>query len=424
MVRHFFLALLLFLPSILEAQEEPEDLQFMIIEALSRNPEITAELSKMSAAEARIPQAGALDDAQLRFMKKEIPGFSTQQAMSTSLEFMQMVRFPTKLGVQSRIASLQAEHAHHEHLETVVSVIRRLKSAWAALWFARTAIEINREEQDILENIAAVATTQYAVGNVPQSEVLRAGIEFARTKADAAQWSQREATASSVLRALLDRSPSAAIGEVSLPPLTPISVPLEDLLLFALQNRPRLVHDSLSVTETSLMVSKAKQEYLPDLSFSVEFMDFAVPPRSRWTVSAGITLPFMPWTLGKASARVEESQAELSRTEALFRASKNRVIAEIHDAYARQSAAYTLAYAYEAELVPRARQSFQTTLSEYQSGRSSYLTLMDSYKTYQNVRMAAAMARMEYAQALADLEFQTGVIDLSAVPTRTQETKQ
>lgn len=415
---------LLLVPVELSGQTvEPEDLQFMIIEALSRNPEISAELSKMAAAEARVPQAGALDDPQLRFLKKEMPGFSAAQAMATSVEFMQMVRFPTKLSLQSRIASIQAEHAHHEHLETVVSVVRRVKSAWASLWFARTAIDINLEQQETLRKVVSVSKTRYAVGNVAQSEVLKAGIELARTQADAAQWRQHEETASSALRAILDRPPSAAIGEVSLPILEPIVIPVEDLIQFALRNRPMLVHDSLSVSETELMVRKARQEYLPDLTFGLEYMDFAMPPRSRWTVSAGITLPFMPWTLGKASARVEEHQAEFSRKEALFRASKNRVIAEIRDAYARQSAAFTLAQAYDTELVPSARQSFQTSLAEYQSGRSSYLTMMDSYRMFQEVSMAAAKARMEYAQALADLEFQTGVMDLSAVPVSTQELK-
>lgn len=400
---------------------EPEDLQFMIVEALSHNPEISAELSKMAAAEARIPQAGALDDPQLRFQKREMPGFSPAQAMATSVELMQMVRFPTKLSLQSRIASIQAEHAHHDHLETVVSVVRRLKTAWAALWFARTAIRINREQEETLQEIVTISMTRYAVGAIPQSDVLKAGIELARTRADAAQWRQQEETAESILRAILDRPSTAPIGEVHMPPPEPVTLPVAGFVGFALRNKPMLVHDSLSVTESELMVSKARQEFLPDLTFSVEYMDVVVPPRARWTVSAGITLPFMPWTLGKASARVEEHQAEFSRKEALFRASRNRVVAEVRNAYAHQAAAFTLAQAYESELLPRARQSFQTTLAEYRSGQIPYLAMMDSYRMVQEVSMSAAKARMDYAQALADLEFQTGVMDLSAVPASQQE---
>ena len=423
MIRYFRIALFLIAFALVARSQSPEreDLRFLIIEALSHNPDIAADLAKMDAAGARISQAGSLDDPELRVMQKEMPGFEFSRAMATSVEFMQMVRFPTKLSLQSDIAAVRAEHSHHEHLENVLAVIRQLKTSFAELWYARVSLSINREDQDLLQQIVKVAQTQYAVGKVPQSDVLKVQIELAKVRAEEARLRQKETSAASMLRALLNRESSTSVGVIELDSLVEVSIPVETLVSYALANRPMLVHDSLSVQESSLMTSLAKQEYLPDFTFAVEYMKFAEVPRSRWSVSAGISIPFAPWTLGKAASRVEEAQSELRQMDAAFQSTKNMVESGIHDSYARQKAAAVLVRTYTGELIPQTRQSLESTLAEYQTGRTSYLMLLDSYRVYQMVRRDSAMARMNYEMAVADLEFEAGVMDLSIVSAYSQE---
>ena len=51
------------------------NLSFLVAEAMLRNPEIQEALSEWDALEARVPQAGALPDPELKFMQEEMPGF-------------------------------------------------------------------------------------------------------------------------------------------------------------------------------------------------------------------------------------------------------------------------------------------------------------------------------------------------------------
>src|SRR5713101_1194514 len=116
------------------------DLQFLVAEALVNNPEIQAGAYQMEVMEAKVPQARALDDPQLKFMREEMPGFRYSEAMYSRLELMQMVRFPTKLSTQGELARIQAEHAHHDHLEKINEVLEKLKSSYYELWFLQQNI--------------------------------------------------------------------------------------------------------------------------------------------------------------------------------------------------------------------------------------------------------------------------------------------
>lgn len=406
----------------LAAQEpEDEDLQFLIIETLMNNPEISAEVSRMAIAESRVPQAGSLEDPELTFKQMEIPGTSIGKAMYSNIELMQMIMFPTKLSLRSRIASVRAEHAHHEHLEKVIKIVAEVKSAAAMLWYARTAIAINADNQMLLRQIVRTAETQYSVGKVSQNDVLRARIELARAESEQVVLQQESVSAESMLLALLNRRPGRRIGRILMDSLEVPTVSVGALIHFAVANRPMVVHDSLSIYETELMVSMAKQEYIPDFRLSLEYVRSPQLGHKRWSVMAGISLPFAPWNLAKASARVEEAQAERSMKTSMFQASKNMVEAQIRDAYARLHSSAVVWKTYDREILPQSRQSLFSLMTEYQTGRTSYLMMIDSYRMYQMARMESAMARTRYEQAVASLEREVGVTNLLIVPELPKE---
>jgi len=417
MTRFIVILILLAWARDLPAQvQEPEELQFLVLEALTNNPEIAAELAKMDAATSRISQAGTLDDPLLTFKWMEFPAARLGQARYQNIELMQMLMFPTKLSTQSSLAEIRAEHAHHDHLEVALDVISRVKSSFAMLWYTRTALGINGDNRRLLEQIVAAAQRNYSVGKATQQELLQARIEFARARAEESSISQEVAAAEAMFRALLNRKASDSVGLIVIDSsLFPLPQP-ETLVRFALQNRPMLIHDSLSVTESELMVSMAKQEYLPDLRFSLEYVRMPMIPEQRWSVSAGLSIPFAPWTLSKASSRVSEAKAETGMRMNMLQSSKNMVDAQVRRAYANVKASEIMVSAYEREILPQSLQALRSLLADYQTGKASYLVLIDSYRMYEMTRKDAAMARMNYITNLAALERETGVLELSVVP--------
>ncbi len=419
------LLLLLSAASDLHAQlTQQEDLQFLIIEALTKNPSIAADLARMEMLNQRIPQAGALEDPQFTYRLMEFPGTRFNEAVYQNFELMQMIMFPTKLATKKDIATIQAEHAHHEHLETILDVVTKLKSAYAMVWGERARLAINQENQRLLRQILQSALTQYSVGKVSQQDVLKTNIELAKLISAEASLRQSVSSSESMLRLLLLRTYEEPIGIIELEPLLPIDRSVDELLRFASFNRPMVVHDSLSVVESNLTLSLMKQEYIPDFRFSIERVTMPMGGAPSWTVMAGISIPFAPWTLSKASARVQEATAERAMRSSMYTATKSMIEAEIRIAYAKVKASEIQVQSFETTIIPQTSQSLQSLLAEYRTGSTSYLMLIDGFRMYQEVKMESVMARVTYEQELANMERQVGVTDLTMIPRASKEERQ
>lgn len=397
-----------------------ENLPSLIEEVLSHNPDIAAEVYKMDAAFRRVPQAGALDDPELVFKLMEIPGTKFNEAMYANIELMQVIPFPTKLSTRRSLANLLTEHAHHDHLEKIVQVVADLKTAMAMLWFSRESLSINTANQELLKKVLKVAETSYSVGKAPQQDILKTNIELAKLIADEATIQEQAARAESTIRRILNRSAEAPVGRIELAPPFPLP-PLSDLMTFAEHHKPMLIHDSLNVVEKEMNVRLMRQEYIPDLKFSVEYVRLPMTMENRWSVSAGITLPFAPWTLSRASSRVQEAESEQMMLSSMYVSSKSMVLSQITSTHAALRALETQVRQLQDVVLPLLTQSIDLLLTEYENGRTSYLMVLDGYRMYNEMRRDRAMAMMKYHEAIASLEREVGVTDISSISTARKE---
>ena len=169
------------------------------------------------------------------------------------------------------------------------------------------------------------------------------------------------------------------------------------------------------IDESKTMLSIAKQEYLPDFKFGIERMTEPMGPFTGWSVSAGITLPFAPWTLGKASARVDESEAAINKSKASYTTTRNMVASNIKDLFYKAEGTKQQLINYNSAILPQAKQSIQASLTAYQTGTTDFLMLIDAYRTLVNLSKEYFMTRMQFEQTIAELEREVGTQNLSDV---------
>jgi outer membrane protein TolC len=419
MSRTLLLGLIL-LPAFLHCQPDSihlpvVPLEQLVDEALLRNPEIQAALHQMSVVAERVPQVRGLPDPELTYMREQMPGFHWSEAMMQKLELMQMIRFPSKVAAQTDLAQIQAEHAHHDHLEKINEVIGKLKTAYVELWYAQKAQVLGRENLLLLQQLAEIARTRYSVGSGPLQDALKASVEVGKAENQLAVLAQRERGAIAMIRAFVDRPPADTLGRAVLSEVPVFTPTIDTLQALALQLRPMLQHDSMVVEESRTMLSLAKREYLPDLKLGVQYVTFPAGDFHGWSVVAGITLPFAPWTLGKASGRVEEATATVNRSASAYRSSRSMVLASVRDLYARVQSAQQRIRRYRTSLLPEARESLRASFTAYQTGKADYLMMIDANRMYIDLSMEALMARMEFEQALAELERAVGDDHIAAI---------
>jgi outer membrane protein TolC len=386
-----------------------EDLSKLVEEALVNNPEIQAAIHEMGRSAAVVPQATALDAPILVYEREEMPGFRLSEPMVHKIALMQDIRFPTKLGKEGDLAEIRAEHAHHVHLEKVNEVIARLKVFYYDLWYVQQLILLNRETARLLHQFAETARAKYRVGEREQADVLKAHVEIARADNRLIELRQEEQSAKAMLVALLNREEHDTLGLAMAAAEAMFEADPDALVKLALRNRPMLVHDSLAIREKQLMVSLAQQEYLPDLTLGVEYVNKPVAGFDGWTLRAGISLPFAPWALGKTRGRAQEATADLSQSESLYKSSENMVISGVRDLCLQAVSARDRLAAYRASIIPQARQAFEASLASYQTGRADFLMVIDSYRMLVELSEEALMIRWEFERVVAELERMVGL---------------
>lgn len=389
------------------------DLQFLITEALVNNPEIQAALQDMSIRESRVAQESALSDPELRFMQEAMPDFHFNEAMYSRLDLMQTIPFPSKLGLQSHIAELESDHAHHDHLEKMNAVIRNLKIAYDELWLAQQQIILEHENERLMKQYLAIAQIKYGNAQSSQQDVLKAQIELSMIENDIVTFRQKELSAKAMLASLLNRQPNDTLGYAVIPEEVIFNSGIDTLITIALQNRPMLVHDSLVIDESQTMYSLATQQYLPDFTFGLEHITSPLTGFHGWSVSVGMTLPFAPWTLGKSNARVEEATASIHKSQDLYASERNMVTGNIKNLFYKVSAAKQQLGTYASSILPQAQEALQTSLVSYQTGRTDFLMLLDAYRSRVSLINEYFMTRMQFEQTIAELEFEVGTQNIS-----------
>lgn len=394
--------------SVIVLESNIEDLNIMIIEALTNNPEIQAAGYQMDVMAGKAQQAGTLEDPELRYMREEMPDFRWNEAMFSRIELMQMLRFPTKLFAESKIGNIRAEHAHHEHLETINQVLARLKSAYYELWLLQQNIVLARENVRLMKQFAKIAESKYGVGQGSQQDALKASVEAAKMESELVTLRQQESGVKAMLMAILNRSERDTIGFAVVSEEVVFTPSLDTLKTRALENRPMLKHDSLGIEESHTMLSLSKQEYLPDLKFGLQYVTGPTDGFRGWSVIAGISLPFAPWTLGKASGRVNEAEASVKRSTSSYNASRNMVLSSVSELYYKVSAAKKRLDMYRTRILPQAQQSLDASTTAYQTGSTDFLMLLDAYRTLVDLRMEYYVTRMQFEKSVAELEWAIG----------------
>lgn len=383
-------------------------LQDLVREALGNNPELKAFELNRDLMDARIEGTGLLDNPELIFKQEEMPNFRWRDAMYTRIGLMQRFPFPGKLSLETEIAEINAEHAHHEHMEKANEVLAKLRSTYLELWFAQQAIALNRENAMLLQKVVRIAQTRFGLGNAPQQDVLKTYVEMAKLDNQLIELRQQELGAKSMLMALVNRPVAETLGIAYVPPRTAPLPPADTLVYLAQRFRGMLLHDSLSVEEADRVQELARREYLPDFTLGLEYVTRPGTKLNAWSVSAGIAIPFTPWGITRVGARVEETTIAIEKARQTLINSRNMVRSNILMLYAKAQGLQQQLDNYTNVIVPQSERSLQASLIAYQTGKADYIMLIDAYRMLVELSMEKLMLRMQFEQTVAELKREVG----------------
>lgn len=377
-----------------------------------RNPRLRAMEAAAAAASTRVAEASTLPDPvlQLGVMNFGLPDFNTDMAssMAPSVQLMQMVPFPGKLGLRGEIADAARGMAESGADEAWWDVRGKASMLFYELYSLDRRIEVMGETLALLQDFRTIAQSMYSAGTGRQADVLRADVEVARMDGEIRKMQAMRTAMAARLNGIVDLPASTPVASPRLPPL-PTDVPGQDTLsTWADVHRPLLARARLGVLQADTRVDLAQKEIWPNLTLGITYgqRDAGMGLERMGSAMLGFSLPVhaskRQFALRDEAGAVKRmAEAELGGLEAEVEARIGELLAELERAR-------SLIDLYRGEVLPQARATVESAFSSYRVGTVDFMTLVDAQMTVNRYEGELYQLLADYGKAVAGLESAVG----------------
>jgi cobalt-zinc-cadmium efflux system outer membrane protein len=381
-------------------------LDSLIADVLRNNPQLQAARTRINSAETRIAQVQAWDDPQVgvEFYATPVTSLNPiRDGMETDYSIQQMIPFPGKKSLMGDAARANVQMVEQSATTVERRLIADVKAAYAMLYSAQRRLDINAENQRLLNQIIESARAKYSVGIATQGDVLKAQVELAKLQNERSMLEQELHTAEAMMNALRSVPSTTPIGRVADIIPQQFGGTLDDLQRRTLDNRPEIRGMKYEIEMNKAELAVSQRERLPDFMIRGMYKQMMVGT-NLWAAMIGINIPIAPWASGKYSGRIEENELNIKAGEQSLRDMQNMVQFEVRDAWVKVQSQWEQIERYRTIILPQTEQTLQSALTSYQTDKRDFLSLLDSYRMLQMLKMEYYMHVGEYFSNLAALE--------------------
>ncbi|MFP5230832.1 MAG: TolC family protein [Acidobacteriota bacterium] len=397
--------------------------------ALLRNPEVAVAARRVAMAEANVPAAGALDDPEAMYRGWGVPLSQPWNYNQAQNMFMLTQTFPGlgKRTLRTNVANSDVAEAKDALAAVRLRVRVEVRKAFYSLLETQEELRIHDEHVAIARQAIEAARIRYAVGQVPQQDLLKAQLEMTSLAEHMIRFNRDAELARARLNTLIARDPETPLrvqGDYGVTGVLPSELSLEQE---ALQARPDLLEGEAAAIRSRQQQSLAKKAYAPDFTVSAGYM--LMPPtstmRNTTMVEGSMTLPWLDRR--KHDAEIATATAAVTEQEAELAALRTEALGQVKEALAEAEAARKFAALYQDSLRPQAEATLHAAVIAYENNQTDFLNLLDSQMQVIDIDLAWLHALADYNTRMADLEMAVGTpIDLpgTIATTSAQEEKQ
>ena len=246
-------------PPFLEVDPPDPVLSALVSETLAHSPDQARAQADVSAERERVPQAGALPDPTL-VLGIQNDGFDGLKIGIEPTSFWQVLMnvplsWPGKRGFREDAATARVTVAEAALQRVRLSLLGEVERAYLDLQLIRGQLALQTRLESLWQQAEETARARYQVGEVPQSDLLRAQLERTRLRLQRLSLEATERTAVQALNRLRVHPLDEHIETtVALADTVPGGLPsLDDLLADAEERSP-----DLAIAARSTDVAEAK----------------------------------------------------------------------------------------------------------------------------------------------------------------------
>jgi cobalt-zinc-cadmium efflux system outer membrane protein len=390
--------------------------------ALWNNPTLRAELTALGLARADVIQAGALTNPQLTMI---FPfSFRILEAVA-NWPIEAIWQRPRRVAA----ARLEMERVGETLVIRALDLARDVRLAYAECAAAQARAEMADEIMRERREIAVLTNARLRAGDIGELETNVSVTEAFLAEDRASRFTQDIAVTKERLRGLLGfanaeaqlnlalptqdllpssdllihSTPAAAVDVSSANPSAAIeSEPLNDLIKQALDARPELKAGELAIEAAG---ARAKWERSRIVNVTAVAKEYG---RGTNGFEQGPGLSVELPIFNRNQGNIARAEADVARAAKQLIAARQRVVAEVREAYTQFAQAREAHRLWRARVLPPLERDIRLAGAAHRAGDVSYLFVLESARRYSDERMRDAEYRLATARALAQLERSVG----------------
>ncbi len=400
----------------IKAQKQSDNLEYLIGKALEESPKIKMLESKLNSAEQRIPQNSNLPDPEVVLGLVNLPvnsfSFSQEPMTGKMISLSQAFPFPGKLNAAGEVFSVDKELVRFEIEEERNRLRKEVSSLYYDLAFARKVESITDENKMLLESVAEVVNTKYAVSKTSQQNVLKN--EFQITKLEE-KLTDLRAKEKQILAAIKELTMLSEDSNFSTPAdiqLPRSSYTANELIMLAKENRPLLKQIELLEEKSDKMADLADYDNYPNFKVTLQYNQRDEIAKTNTdlkdflSLMVGFSLPLNYG--GKTDAKIEEAQSMKEMYSRQYSSNLQLLKISVETSLEKLASLKKRSELNEQGLLIQAEQNFNSALSGYQVGEVEFLNVVDAVDMMLQIELNIIKIKTDYLKEISDLEFLIG----------------
>ncbi len=384
--------------------------------ALRLNPTVGAAKYSVSAAEARVTQAGLLPNPEFLLETENFGGngdLDGFDAAETTAVISQEILLGGKRRRSRAVAQSDQMLAGRDLEAARLDVVLHTTAAYFRVVTAQERQALAEELLALADRFAQTVRARVDAGKVSPVEGTRADIEVAQSRVRRTR-AARDLEAARILLAATWGSGTVsfdrAVGELPEPKAPPSLEKLRSLLL----QTPEIVRLEDLILRQQNVLEVESSFRVPNLTVSLGPRRFEETGHSAWV--AGISLPIPIFDRNQGSR--EAAEFELERAQRDAEAVRINTEAELAAGLQSLHAAEQETEIMGNQVVPAAEAAFSATEIGYTEGKFGFLDVLDAQRALFESRSLLLDSREEYALTLTELERLVGIAPGVAGPSQ------
>jgi outer membrane protein TolC len=389
----------------------------LVDHAIRQHPTLQAAQAAAEDARLKWQSQGYFPDPEIKGQYFGEPIETRRGPQRANVMLSQTIPWPGKLSAQEREHESLFQASQARKQLAYRQLVLEVKKEYFRLDYRRNQERLLEEEQQALNDLKDLAKARVRLGKGRHQEVVKLNLNLGQLTEKTlalkqtirrSLWSLAELTGMQ-LATIDELTHSESTEAVTIEAISVKTTAVERMIA----QFPGLQIREAQQRAQAAAARQAELDIWPNLMTSVTWFRIDEPEntgmgaasdagRDAWAIGLGFKLPI--WS-GKYDYRKRAAQAKSRQKSAAIAEIKRELLFTINDLLTRIQTAEQVLTLYQKELIPQARQVYETNQQAYTQDAVSYETVTDDLRDLLSLKREFIRQKKDWLLALAQLEF-------------------